>query len=320
LVDHCISEKSSPNIFYVYKYLRSKASKNGLAGSPYYIGKGRGKRASRKANHYVPVPTNAKNIAIVSEGMSELDALQLEMLLIHFYGRVDLGTGCLNNMTDGGDGITGADAVRLAMKYWRSLVEDKRVERRLAVKAWHESLTKKQKSQREEALRKSATEQWANSTEEQLRAWKEAWHLGRANMSEGLKCELAEKNGKFHKARIANLSPEEREERNARLHTALLGRWANTPKKPHCPKGHPFDEQNTYTNPSTGHRQCKICVRASKARHKVKRTTWFANCLEGIPKLAEVSSRQSTIWFPLVCTCAAPMLRYFRTSAVRVWI
>ena len=31
--------------------------------------------------------------------------------------------------------------------------------------------------------------------------------------------------------------------------------------KTHCPKGHPYDEENTYIVPTTGWRQCKTCRR-----------------------------------------------------------
>ena len=39
--------------------------------------------------------------------MNEADAFQLEILLIYQYGRIDLGTGCLRNLTNGGDGVSG---------------------------------------------------------------------------------------------------------------------------------------------------------------------------------------------------------------------
>lgn len=39
--------------------------------------------------------------------MTEPDAFQSEMLLISLYGRIDLGTGCLRNRTDGGEGLYG---------------------------------------------------------------------------------------------------------------------------------------------------------------------------------------------------------------------
>jgi len=34
-------------------------------------------------------------------------------------------------------------------------------------------------------------------------------------------------------------------------------------KKTHCPKGHPYDEENTYINPSSNARNCRICSRVN---------------------------------------------------------
>lgn len=39
--------------------------------------------------------------------MNELEAIDLEIKLIELFGRIDLGTGALSNMTDGGEGISG---------------------------------------------------------------------------------------------------------------------------------------------------------------------------------------------------------------------
>lgn len=35
-------------------------------------------------------------------------------------------------------------------------------------------------------------------------------------------------------------------------------------RKTHCPQGHPYDESNTYVQPSTGGRVCRTCDRARK--------------------------------------------------------
>ena len=94
------------NDFYVYAYLRSKDSKNGKSGTPYYIGKGKGDRAFA-SNHNVHLPKDKNNVVTLSAGMNEFDAFQAEMLLIFLHGRIDLGTGCLRNMTDGGEGNSG---------------------------------------------------------------------------------------------------------------------------------------------------------------------------------------------------------------------
>jgi hypothetical protein len=93
--------------FYVYGYVRSNGSEHGPAGSFYYIGKGKGHRKYQTKNRNVPVPNNPQNIITFSEGMHESDALQSEMLLIHLFGRIDNCTGCLRNLTDGGDGLSG---------------------------------------------------------------------------------------------------------------------------------------------------------------------------------------------------------------------
>ncbi len=88
--------------FYVYQYIRAVNGKHGLAGSPYYVGKGSGRRAwSRR--HFSKPPSDPKQIEIVCDGMNEMDALQLEMFLIHLHGRIDRETGCLWNRTDGGE-------------------------------------------------------------------------------------------------------------------------------------------------------------------------------------------------------------------------
>src|SRR5690606_22799746 len=47
---------------------------------------------------------HGRYIEILKENISYEEAKELEILLIQEYGRRDLGTGCLVNLTDGGDG------------------------------------------------------------------------------------------------------------------------------------------------------------------------------------------------------------------------
>jgi hypothetical protein len=82
------------NGFYTYLWLRED-------GTPYYVGKGRGKRAFRCG-----APPAER--VIIQYHPSERDALVAEVFFIAYYGRKDLGTGCLRNYTDGGDGVSGA--------------------------------------------------------------------------------------------------------------------------------------------------------------------------------------------------------------------
>jgi hypothetical protein len=90
------------NNYYIYFYLRQFNSKHGSANSPYYIGKGIGRRAWSKT-HRVRPPKNTAYIKIVQKDLNEAEAYQEEIRLIKLYGRIDLGNGCLQNRTDGGD-------------------------------------------------------------------------------------------------------------------------------------------------------------------------------------------------------------------------
>lgn len=93
--------------FYVYLFLRSEDSVNGKKYSPYYVGKGRGKRAFEKHGRTVPAPRDKSYVVFVEEGLTEPEAFSLEIYCIQMYGRIDLGTGILRNRTDGGEGTSG---------------------------------------------------------------------------------------------------------------------------------------------------------------------------------------------------------------------
>lgn len=91
--------------FYVYAYLRDKDSPVAKAGTPYYIGKGTGKRAWQHCkNDSIHPPTDSSKIIILENHLTEIGAFALERRMIRWYGRKDLGTGILRNGSDGGQG------------------------------------------------------------------------------------------------------------------------------------------------------------------------------------------------------------------------
>lgn len=70
---------------------------------PYYAGKGQGRRAFQRHDRIYP-PENRKRILIFAR-LSEQEAVETEKELIRNWGRIDLNTGFLRNLTAGGDGV-----------------------------------------------------------------------------------------------------------------------------------------------------------------------------------------------------------------------
>lgn len=124
---------------------------------PLYVGKGKGKQIDRhiseaKRNKNIHNTHKSGKIRhILSEGLepirfkikenlSEQEAFDLEMELIKLIGRVDLGTGPLTNLTDGGEGTSGntsyknnpdllIERSRAAKEQWKNpIIRQKRCE------------------------------------------------------------------------------------------------------------------------------------------------------------------------------------------------
>jgi hypothetical protein len=94
-------------MYYTYLWLRED-------GTPYYVGKGKGKRGFTSGKHSVKCPPKERIVIYTAE--SESEAFETEIALIWYYGRKDLGLGCLRNHTDGGEGTAGPKTLEHRLK------------------------------------------------------------------------------------------------------------------------------------------------------------------------------------------------------------
>jgi hypothetical protein len=105
--------------YYTYAYLRED-------GTPYYIGKGKGNRAhnqhKRKGIGFLPVPPKDRIIKL-KQNLTEEEAFKHEVYMISVFGRKDLGTGILINLTNGGEGPSGAIPWNIGKKLSQEIVE-----------------------------------------------------------------------------------------------------------------------------------------------------------------------------------------------------
>ena len=87
------------NNYYTYAYLRED-------GTPYYIGKGIRDRIHNPLHNSIHLPTKERRL-FLKQNLTEEEAFKHEIYMIAVFGRKDLGTGILRNMTNGGQGVSG---------------------------------------------------------------------------------------------------------------------------------------------------------------------------------------------------------------------
>lgn len=86
--------------YYTYAFLRKD-------GTPYYIGKGSNGRIWETRNRFATPPKDKSKIIYLKQNLTEEEAFRHEIYMIAVYGRKNIGTGILHNLTEGGEGSSG---------------------------------------------------------------------------------------------------------------------------------------------------------------------------------------------------------------------
>ena len=204
------------NDFYTYAYLREDKT-------PYYIGKGSWRRIYENKGRPCGRPKDISRVIFLKQNLTEEEAFRHEIYMIAVFGRIDLGTGILRNMSDGGEGASGmvhSEEIRKKIsestrKGNASMTPEQRSERSRKAQA---SMTPEQRSeiakkrqanktpeQKSEAARKGH----ATMTPEQR---SERARKGQASRTSEQRSEVVKKQGEGRRKRQASMTPEQRSE------------------------------------------------------------------------------------------------------------
>lgn len=96
----CIMDKTKKYCVYIHKKKTD--------GEVFYVGKGietRPYNTKHRSDWWIRIEKKyGRDVEIITDGLTNDEAIQLEIKTIAKYGRLNLGTGTLCNMTDGGEG------------------------------------------------------------------------------------------------------------------------------------------------------------------------------------------------------------------------
>lgn len=178
--------------FYIYIHLTHDD------GVPFYVGKGRGKRAYSKHarsslwNNVVAKHSGFK-VEFLAENLNEEQAHCHERRFISFYGRRDLRLGPLVNLTDGGEGVRG----NFGNQNWKFRVETDETRRR-----------------------KSESHKGKKRPDHSLKMMGNSWHRSRGiGYKQSEECK--------QKLRLANLGKRATTQVRAKMSESQRRRWAN---------------------------------------------------------------------------------------------
>ena len=111
-------------MFFVYAHYRTDSPDS----DPFYIGKGKNTRdLSKKRNRFWTNIANKHGFVVkkLKENLTEQEAWDLEISLIAQYGKLIDNTGCLANITSGGEGASGTIHTTETKAKWSSAKKGK---------------------------------------------------------------------------------------------------------------------------------------------------------------------------------------------------
>jgi hypothetical protein len=213
--------------YYTYAYLREDRT-------PYYIGKGRGRRI-HSTKRIVKPPKDKSKIIFLKQNLTEEEAFKHEIYMIAVFGRKDNGTGILRNLTDGGEGAsnqgTPEQRRESARKREASMTPEQLEQRRETLRKANASRTPEQRSesakkanakltpeQRSERSRKAAANKTPEQRRESARKAREAYHTKstpeqRSERARKIaRSQTPEQRGEATRKGQANKTPEQRSE------------------------------------------------------------------------------------------------------------
>jgi hypothetical protein len=202
----------NPKRFYTYAYLREDRT-------PYYIGKGKGRRIYQKGKGEVYPPKDKSRIIFLKQNLTEEEAFKHEKYMIAVFGRIDLGTGILRNKTDGGEGASG---VVMAEETKRKLSKSRKG--KPATKGFlGKSHTEKSKRKISEALKGENHPNYGKKPSEETRKKQSEVKKGKRHSEETRKKQSEVKKGKRHSEESKKIMSEKASGKNnhfyGKIHT-----------------------------------------------------------------------------------------------------
>jgi hypothetical protein len=218
--------ESSMKTFYVYGHFVPNSKE------PFYIGKGTGRRYKKRDNRNKwwknIVAKYGFEARILHDGLTELEALELEKQLIKEYGRLDNKAGPLVNLTDGGEApqnVNVSESTREKLRtsskrYWDNKSEKEKSD--IAKQRWNQlSEESKQKHRNKIGKSSQGRKHSEESRQRNREVQKQVWE-GKPEKEKSQYRELCKSNGKRF---WETITPEQLEAHRTRSRETAMRRW-----------------------------------------------------------------------------------------------